>query len=35
MTKPEHEFHSAESVPFTTCAGVVPQLTERILAADT
>lgn len=35
MTKPEHEFHPAESVPFTTCAGVVPQLTERILAADT
>lgn len=34
MTKPEHEFFPVDRVPFTPCAGVVPQLTERILAAD-
>ncbi|TDD85920.1 cupin domain-containing protein [Actinomadura rubrisoli] len=34
MAKPEHEFFAAEKVGFTPCAGDVPQLTERILAAD-
>ncbi|MGW4486635.1 cupin domain-containing protein [Amycolatopsis sp. NPDC004368] len=34
MAKPEHEFFPVKTVEFTPCAGVVPQLTERILAAD-
>jgi len=34
MPKPEHEFFPSEQVDFTPCAGAVPQLTERILAAD-
>ncbi|WP_053202487.1 cupin domain-containing protein [Jiangella muralis] len=34
MSKPEHEFFPAATVEFTRCAGDVPQLTERILAAD-
>jgi hypothetical protein len=34
MPKPEHEFFGTDSVPFTRCAGDVPALTERILAAD-
>lgn len=34
MSKPEHEFFPMTAVPFTRCAGVVPELTERILAAD-
>jgi hypothetical protein len=34
MPKPEHEFFPATEVPFTSCAGVVPDLTERILAQD-
>lgn len=34
MAKPEHEFFPAGTVPFTPCAGVVPELTERILAPD-
>lgn len=34
MPKPEHEFFPVDSVPFIVCAGVVPDLTERILAAD-
>lgn len=34
MPKPEHEFFPVTDVEFTTCAGLVPELTERILAAD-
>lgn len=34
MAKPEHEFFPVERVGFTVCAGAVPQLTERVLAAD-
>lgn len=34
MPKPELEFTPAKSTPFTPCEGVVPQLTERILAHD-
>lgn len=34
MSKPEHEFFPAEQVEFTPCAGDVPELSERILAAD-
>jgi hypothetical protein len=34
MPKPEHEFFPTDAVPFTRCAGDVPSLTERILAAD-
>lgn len=34
MAKPEFEFFPATNVPFTPCAGVVPELTERVLAAD-
>lgn len=34
MTKPEIEFTPVDTVPFTPCAGVVPELTERVLAAD-
>lgn len=34
MAKPEREFFPVSSVPFTPCAGAVPELTERILAAD-
>lgn len=34
MAKPEHEFFPAEQVGYTPCAGLVPGLTERILAAD-
>lgn len=34
MAKPEHEFFPVKEVAFTTCAGDVTQLTERILAAD-
>ena len=34
MAKPEHEFLPVEDVAFTVCAGDVPQLSERILAAD-
>lgn len=37
MSKPELEFSPVAAVPFTVCAGkvVIPELTERILAADT
>jgi len=35
MAKPEYEFFPVDRVRFTPCAGDVPQLTERILAADT
>jgi hypothetical protein len=35
MPKPEFEFFDAATVPWTPCAGDVPGLTERILAADT
>ncbi|WP_448627663.1 cupin domain-containing protein [Geodermatophilus sp. URMC 64] len=34
MSKAEHEFFPTADVPFTPCAGVVPELTERVLAAD-
>ncbi|TYB48870.1 cupin domain-containing protein [Actinomadura chibensis] len=34
MAKPEHEFFPADKIGFTPCEGDVPQLTERILAAD-
>jgi hypothetical protein len=34
MPKPEYEFFPADRVAFTPCAGAVPELTERILAAD-
>lgn len=34
MAKPEHEFFPATDVEYTPCVGDVPQLTERILAAD-
>ncbi|GAA3728250.1 hypothetical protein GCM10022225_07040 [Plantactinospora mayteni] len=34
MAKPEHEFFTVDQVPFTPCAGDVPELTERILAVD-
>lgn len=34
MAKPELEFTSIENTPFTLCEGVVPQLTERVLARD-
>jgi quercetin dioxygenase-like cupin family protein len=34
MSKPEFEFYPTTTVEFTPCAGVVPELTERILAAD-
>lgn len=34
MAKPEHEFFPAGSVPAAPCAGVVEELTERILAVD-
>lgn len=34
MAKPEYEFFPADKVEFTPCAGVVAELTERILAAD-
>lgn len=34
MAKPELEFHRADSVELTPCAGIVPELTERILASD-
>lgn len=34
MAKPEHEFFAVDELPFTTCAGEVTQLTERILASD-
>ena len=33
MAKPELEFFPAADVPFTPCAGVVPSLSERILAS--
>jgi hypothetical protein len=34
MAKPEFEFFPVTDVEFTTCAGDVPELTERILASD-
>lgn len=34
MSKPEHEFFPVTKIGYTPCEGVVPQLTERILAAD-
>ena len=34
MSKPEIEFTPVEKTSYTPCAGVVPELTERILAAD-
>jgi hypothetical protein len=34
VAKPEYEFFDVATVPYTTCAGDVPTLTERILAAD-
>jgi hypothetical protein len=34
MSKPEYEFFPADNVDFTPCAGAVPDLTERILSAD-
>ena len=34
MSKPELEFQPVESVDFTPCEGVVPELTERVLAVD-
>lgn len=34
MAKPEREFFPVSSVEFTACAGDVPELTERIIAAD-
>lgn len=34
MSKPELEFFDSDEVELTPCAGVVPGLTERILAAD-
>lgn len=34
MPKPEREFFAVDEVPFTPCAGEVPALVERILAAD-
>ncbi|MET8352250.1 MULTISPECIES: cupin domain-containing protein [Micromonospora] len=34
MPKPELEFVSIEKTAFTPCEGVVPQLTERVLARD-
>ncbi len=32
MSKPEFEFFPVTDVGFTPCAGVVPELTERVLA---
>jgi hypothetical protein len=34
MAKPEIEFTPVADVAFTTCAGSVPALTERVLAGD-
>lgn len=34
MAKPEHEFFPTGELAFTSCAGLVRGLTERILAAD-
>lgn len=34
MSKPEFEFFPATSIDFSPCEGVVPELTERILASD-
>ena len=34
MAKPEFEFFPVDTVPFTPCAGVVPELTERVIADD-
>jgi hypothetical protein len=34
MSKPEIEFTPVTGTAFTVCAGVVPALTERILATD-
>jgi hypothetical protein len=34
MPKPEFEFFPVDTVPFTPCAGVVPELTERVIAED-
>lgn len=34
MPKPEYEFFPTADVPWTTCEGNVPDLTERILALD-
>lgn len=34
MPKPEFEFFPVETVPFTRCAGDVPELTERVIARD-
>lgn len=34
MPKPEIEFTPVTDTPFTPCAGDVPELTERVLAAD-
>lgn len=34
MPKPEYEFFPIDRVGFRPCAGDVPELTERVLAAD-
>jgi hypothetical protein len=34
VPKPEFEFFPATDVAFTPCTGVVPELTERVLALD-
>jgi hypothetical protein len=34
MPKPELEFRPVDTVEFTPCEGVVPELTERVLARD-
>lgn len=34
MAKPELEFTPVTAVPFTACDGLVPELTERVIAAD-
>ena len=34
MAKPEYEFFPVTDVPFTPCAGAVPELTERVLASE-
>ncbi|MBC3190365.1 cupin domain-containing protein [Pseudonocardia sp. C8] len=34
MAKPEFEFFPVADVEFTPCDGVVPELTERVLARD-
>lgn len=34
VSKPQREFYPVSQVPLTVCGGNVPELTERILAAD-